>query len=350
MAAPEIRSDVTTVGGRASRLSQTRLTQSVLPWCTSIALHAAVVIFGITAYQAIQRVAPESKKQIDIPSLEASDMASSDAATLHPLLTGDPQRKIAQDQAMDVAELEGVSTRQGTGLRNALTGGALGEGQDRAELAIGMTSVQKSGGVGGSGNGAGDGSDGGRLAPFGPPGGRGSYSDSKSIFRGAGAKKVVYVRDATGSMMSAFDALRGQTRLAIQGLRPPQSFDIVFINDRNPPPLSPTLLFVTPEAKRRAVEYLDTMAPRGATQPLAAMERAFALQPDVVHLLIDPSDFPDQQAVLDLVKAKAAGGKIRLEIIAFEGRDEKTEAFLKSLAELTRGSYRFITQRDLVGE
>jgi hypothetical protein len=250
---------------------------------------------------------------------------------------------------------QGIAEKQGKDLTQALAGGGSGDSADNvigvSANGLGMGAGKGTGAGRGSGTGSGSGDGSGALAPFGVPGGGGGIGP-KSTFVGVSgnAKKIVFVLDATGSMMSAFDALRVQLRTAVQNLRPPQSFDIVFINEHNPPPLSPTLLFVTPENKRKAQEYVDVMAPRGGTNPLPALEAAFKLGPELIYFLIDPSDFPDKKAVLDLVNAKAMGGKVKMNIIAFEGKDAENEKFLSDLAKSTGGVYRYVSEKDLMNQ
>jgi hypothetical protein len=322
--------------------------QNVLPLGTSILLHAAVVIAGIATYQVVQRINVPSR---DLPFVATSafiDPADT-AATLHPGPLGShPERSIAQADLQNVKDLDGLSKTQGKSLAEALSGGTSGSGQSAMELAIGWTPATAGGGRGTGGDGPGDGpgGPGGKIAPFGlPDGGDGGlrFSGGKAEAR---ARKIIFVLDATGSMMASFDALRVQIRTTIVSMRPPQSFNLIFINE-HVPVLSPALLFATPESKRRAIDFVDAVAPRGPTDPLPALEKAFAQKPDLIYFLIDPSDFPDKKAVLDLVAAKAAGRRIKMNIIAFEGHDPENEAFLKSLAEKTGGEYRFVTGQEL---
>jgi hypothetical protein len=95
------------------------------------------------------------------------------------------------------------------------------------------------------------------------------------------------------------------------------------------------------------MEYVDTMAPRGGTDPLPAITKAFELQPEMIFLLIDPSDFPDKQAVISLVAKQNAKAKIKLNIIAFEGHDVENEKFLKELATQSGGIYKYISSKEL---
>ena len=324
--------------------------QNVIPLLTSLLIHAALIIFGIASYKVVQVVYAKVKEQVIIP--EATMTEGPEGGIPHPGMGGDASRDAAQDKVLDVPpDSQGISDKAGKDLTQTLAGGGSGDSSDTiigvSATGAGMGSGKGSGAGKGDGTGGGNG-DGGALAPFGVPGGGGGIGP-KSTFVGVSgnARKIVFVLDATGSMQSAFDNLRIQLRTAVQNLRAPQSFDIVFINEHNPPPLAPSLLFVTPENKRKAQEYVDTMAPRGGTNPLPALEAAFKLQPELIYFLVDPSDFPDRKAVSDLVKAKAGGGKIKLNIIAFEGHDAENEKFLADLAKETGGVFKFVTKEQL---
>lgn len=342
-------------GDAAVQLSiwQHPFVQNIVPLLTSLVVHAAIIVFAIGTYKVIQVTRPKDQEQLI--DANASIVDAPEGGIPHPGTGGDPNRDAAQDKVLDVPpDSQGINDKAGKDLSTALSGGGSG---DSADSIIGLSANGTGMGSGkGTGSGKGDGTgsgsgDGGALAVFGMPGGGGGIGP-KSTFVGVSgnARKIVYVLDATGSMMSSFDALRVQLRTAVQNLRPPQSFDIVFINEHNPPPLAPALLFTTPENKRKAQEYVDTMAPRGGTNPLPAITKAFELQPEMIFLLIDPSDFPDKQAVIDLVAKQNTKSKIKLNILAFEGKDAENEKFLKDLATQSGGVYRFITEKDLAGE
>jgi hypothetical protein len=339
-------------GDAAVQLSfwQHPFVQNVMPLVTSVVLHATLIVLAITLIKVVPAVTKAiMKEQVTIPDATMNDGA--EGGIPHPGLGGDPNRDAAQDKFMDVPKETGINDKPGKDLAATLSGGGSGDSGDSvigvAINGAGMGSGKGAGAGQGSGTGGGTG-DGGALAPFGVPGGGGGIGPRSTFVGVSGnAKKIVYVLDATGSMMSSFDALRVQLRTAISNLRPPQSFDIVFINDKSPPPLSPALLFTTPENKRKAMEYVDTMAPRGGTDPLPAITKAFELQPEMIFLLIDPSDFPDKQAVISLVAKQNAKAKIKLNIIAFEGHDVENEKFLKELATQSGGIYKYISSKEL---
>jgi hypothetical protein len=75
------------------------------------------------------------------------------------------------------------------------------------------------------------------------------------------------------------------------------------------------------------------------------------MKPDLIYFLVDPSDFPDKQAVLDLVHKHDADGKIKMNIVAFPHNlddpnppppDPEVTTFLSKLAKETGGKYEYI--------
>jgi hypothetical protein len=320
--------------------------QNVMPLCTSLMLHIAVIIVGVATYHAVRIVRATVRDQVVVPTIDPSMMIQP-SAVIPSFSTGMPEAR--QDQYLDAKELAGFSAARAKDLSAALARGAGGRDDGASgEIALGPNPLLSGRG---SGHGSGPGADGGPPALFGAP--RGTYGGlgpGSSVFPSPNAKRIVFVLDATGSMMASFDALRMQLRKAVQNLQVSQSFDILFINEHDPAPLAPALLYATPENKRKAIEYADTMAPRGATNPLPALKRAFALRPQLIYFLIDPTDFPDRAAVLDLVRAQAGDGRVKLNIIAFEGHDAENERFLNELAGATGGVYRFVTADELGAE
>jgi hypothetical protein len=259
---------------------------------------------------------------------------------------------MAQDQVPNV-DTQGIAEQKNDDLTQALQkGGGAGDVATDGLLAPGpLSGFNKGRGAGtgqGDNGGSGTGENGGPMAAFGVPGGGSGVGPKTKFFGVSGrARRIVFVLDATGSMVTMFDALRLQVNKAIDVLSPPQAFNIVFINDENPPPPSPDLMFVNPDNKRLAKEYVKKATSRGGTNPLPALTKAFEMKPDLIYFLIDPSDFPDKQQVIDLVHKNARDGRVKMNIIAFEGNDPDNKAFLKKLAEETGGKFEFKTAADL---
>ena len=319
--------------------------QNVAPMLISLAVHLTIVVAGFFAIKVVQGVGEKSKVQVVSPEM-VMDISTTGVA--NPGINRDPFREAAQDK-IDVAGATGLADQFGKDLTATLSGGGSGDNTDGVfGVALNGNGLGTGRGTGnGIGNGHGNGKGDGALAPFGVPGGGGA--GPRGIFSLPNAsRRIVFVLDATGSMMGSFDDLRRQLKLAINGLRPPQSFNIVFINDRNPAPLALDLLFATPENKRRAEEYVDGMAPRGGTEPLPALQKAYAMKPDLISLLMDPTDIPDRKAMNDAINQYSTGGKVKLNIIAFEGNaDPEVTKFLKELALSSGGVYSFKTKKDL---
>jgi hypothetical protein len=159
-------------------------------------------------------------------------------------------------------------------------------------------------------------------------------------------QRVVFVCDATGSMMPQFDALRVELRKSIDALRPPQSFNVVFFQENAPPPLDKNLLFASPDNKRRMHDYIDKYTPRGPTDPNPAIRIAFAMHPDVIFFLCDPSDFPDPRATIDLF-GSLNDGNCRVNTIAFIEHDEQGEAMLRLISSKSKGTFCYVSEQDM---
>ncbi len=325
--------------------------QNVLPFITSFVVHAAIIAVGVLSVKYARRllVTPLHEEQITVAE-DISDDAADDAP--NPGIGGDPTRVAAQDK-MDIPNATGVSDHPAD-MSHDLTPAGGGAGDNEGDiLSSGANENYGAGrGVGmGKGDGSGSGTgEGGGLAPFGVPGG--GMGTGKATFLGvrANAKRIVFCCDATGSIMSKFDDLRVEIRKAVNGLRPPQAFSVVFFQDNAPPPLAKELLVATPANKARAFDYVDKFVARGTTDPLPALKAALALKPEVMYFLIDPSDFPDKTAVLELFRKSNPGKTIKLHTIAFIDHDVEDEKFLKQLAAENNGAFKYVSEEDLSKE
>jgi hypothetical protein len=257
---------------------------------------------------------------------------------MHPGVNRDDSRDAAQNDVPNVDAM-GSATKNPSDLAATLDApGAVQQGAS----ASATSSMQKASEAAGN-----DGENGPR-GPYGVPG-AGSALGTKATFLGVGGngKRIVFVIDATGSMMGKLDTVAQKVSAAIDVLRPPQGFDVIFFNEYNSEPIWPELRFVNPASKLAAKEKLAHVVTHGRTDPLPALKRAFKLQPDLIFFLIDPSDFPDKQAVVDLVRQNAAGGRTTMNVIAYAGHDEDNEKFLRQLAAETHGVFAFKTIKEM---
>ena len=108
----------------------------------------------------------------------------------------------------------------------------MGGATDAADSVIGLGVHSGLAGTGGVGVGGDGGEGGGAMAPFGPPGGgMGIGLQAPFIGISGNAKRVVYICDASGSMLDKFDVLQNELRKSVDVLNPIQSFNIIFFRD-----------------------------------------------------------------------------------------------------------------------
>lgn len=319
--------------------------QDVLPLLTSFVLHLGLIILGILTYKAVTTIVAREQLPMVIPQSvsQISDLPMNFGPEG---VTDGVDMATFQDQVPDApANATGLSSKLAASLQ---AGGGQDSKSADEEIAVGLDKAfGKTGNGQGIGKGLGTGAgndDGSGLAPWGP---RTSLANGVPFCRLPGrANKVVFLCDASGSMMTKFDALRGELRKAIDGLRPNQQFDVIFFAADKYIALDPHLLYAVPENKRKAYELLETTAAHDTSNPIPGLNAAFATQPELIYLLTD-GDFPDNNAVYQEVRKLAAGKKVAINTIAFFDRGEQYELLLKQIADQTKGSFRFVSEEDL---
>jgi hypothetical protein len=110
---------------------------------------------------------------------------------------------------------------------------------------------------------------------------------------GVRAGRIVYVIDASAAMVPTFRFLRAELARSLMRLEPRQSFQIIAY--RRPPggtrdevlrlDASREFLDASASARDRAGAWLAGIEPSGSSFPLAGLEAALALHPDLVFLL-----------------------------------------------------------------
>lgn len=326
--------------------------QDILPFLTSLVIHIGIIAIGVLTYKTVKIVMAVGQDPMVIPSEVIVDGAEVGGIP-HPGLGGDETRDAAQDQYKDVPpDSTGIAEKPSDSLQMALKGGGAGENNDN-DIAVGLSggAFGKGSGTGsgvGTGIGSGTGDGGGPLAPFGIPGGGGGIGP-KSPFMGVSgnAMKVVYLCDSSGSMMTKFDTLRQELRKAADGLKPIQSFDIIFFSEDNFVALdNKSLLLATPETKRKAYDFLDKTAPHGSSDPIPGLRAAFATNPQLIYMLTD-GDFPNNNQVLEELRKLNKDKKVKINTIAFMDRGEEYEKLLKQIADEHGGLFKFVSDTEL---
>lgn len=159
-----------------------------------------------------------------------------------------------------------------------------------------------------------------------------------------GARSIVYVVDRSGSMLGSFHFVQQELRRSISALRRSQKFHVIFFNS-GPPLENPPRRLVSAIAAQKQLffEFLDTILPRGATNPARALRRALLLEPDLVYLLSDGIDF--QSSLLSRIDEWNRDRKTRIYTIAY--LDRTGSEMMEIMAREHNGEFRFVSENDL---
>ena len=106
--------------------------------------------------------------------------------------------------------------------------------------------------------------------------------------RATNARRIVYVVDASGSLVGTFPQVIEELRRSVMKLDPRQNFGIIFIQRGEAVTVPPggALQPATPERLADAMRWIDAkMIPTGRSNPIAAIEAAIALKPEIIFLL-----------------------------------------------------------------
>ena len=183
----------------------------------------------------------------------------------------------------------------------------------------------------------------------GPEGWGDIFGPSPTIFRPVEqtSGKIVYVVDRSGSMTDSIDFVKAELRRSIAELGDDVEFHVIFYSS-GPPVEMPTrrLVPATDRNKQLAFEFVDGIIALGETDPSKALERAFAVRPEVIYLLTD-GEF--DRGIIDLVKRLNVGRRAQVFTIGFLYTYPGTSAerVLKQIARDSGGEYKFVSEQDL---
>ncbi len=323
--------------------------QAVPPFVTSLTVHAGILVIALVAVKLAVSAGPAlllHQEQTVIPEAVMHE-ASPPGGVLNDSSANEMLTRAIQDANMESGQPDAWAGKAGPQLD--LHAGSLGDPDASLTIGLGSGSVLGSPGAGGR-FGAGDGS--GTLAALGPPGG-GAFGPHGLVFgNGGNARKIVFVCDSTGSMLNKMPSLKNELGKAVTGLKPIQSFDVLFFHDDKCLALNATELeAATPESKRKAFRFLESITPSGTTNPLPAIETAFHLQPELIYLLSDAADFPDNKAVLERCRKLNRGHKIKVNTILFyensteAERNKDSEELMVQIAREAGGTFRHVMRR-----
>lgn len=339
--------------GKKRPFLQTPWVQDVLPLATSIILHAGIIGFGFASYKAYVAIKAVVEEQVLVPDSNIVEGAEVGGIP-NPGLGGDPTMSSAQDDVKDVTpQDQNWNTKPSESLAASLAG-AQGETTDNT---IGLGPNSAFGSAKGDGVGSG-GEAGGSLAPFGVPGGGGGLGPKNPLFGQTGnIKKIVYICDATGTMLGLkFELLKQQLAAAVDNLKPIQDYNVIFFrggstdNEWALPMEKNRMVKATPANKQKSFKFVNEMSVLGnGTNPLPALQQAFAMQPQLIIFLTDGefNNFSSYADVLAEVDRLNPDRKVRINTILMMGEDDKAEETLREMSNRNGGNFRKVEENDL---
>ncbi len=159
------------------------------------------------------------------------------------------------------------------------------------------------------------------------------------------AYKVVYVADITASAMIYIDLIVGQLRDSVEALLPSQRFHIVLARPLRVDEFAPRRL--VPAIRRykdEAFAFLasaDRIPDPGPADPIEAMRRAFAVEPELIYFLSDGDYRRIQDEFEQELKRLNADGRVAITTIGFEP-SPGPQAFLERIAREHGGHFRVV--------
>jgi hypothetical protein len=188
-------------------------------------------------------------------------------------------------------------------------------------------------------------------------------NEKRATFFGTSAKtqKVVYVVDASGSLIDTLPDVIKELKRSIARLDEQQEFTVLFAqaDEVIEIPAKGKLKRATPSNKDSAVKWIDTgsgnVVPKGTSNPIKALQAALIYRPDMIFLLSNNITGQgrfnlDQKQLLASI-ARANFGKSKINTFQFLYADPLSErgqkGAMERIAEATGGVYKFIDASEL---
>lgn len=179
------------------------------------------------------------------------------------------------------------------------------------------------------------------------------------------AKRIVYVVDASGSMLLHLSIVLEELERSLRTLHPKQEFGIVFFQQSDAIAVPPKNSLVSANARNisKAMNWVNTsgkVIPSGGSNPIRAMKKAMALHPDVIYLLsenitgagryeVPAAELLESLDALNPIDSRNGRRRVQINCIAYLTQDPLQT--MQRIAEIHGGNdgYTFI-ERGRVGK
>jgi hypothetical protein len=186
---------------------------------------------------------------------------------------------------------------------------------------------------------------------------------SKIFGTGSNVRSVVYVCDASGSMVGqGDDTLKTQLKRDIANLSPIQQFNLLIFHETRTgaqfEALSQSgMLMATPSNKATAFDFIDNLQFSSVNNPIPALEEAFREQPQLIYLL-SHGDFNNRYNTTNNLEVEKKIDElnddrrvhVNTKLLLGERRREThhkdLEAVMQKIAERNNGQYKYYYSDD----
>lgn len=234
----------------------------LLPWGVSVLLHAGMILLAVFVVWSVQQVIEDEKiivpdtNLVDNPSLQTSMSRVTSTTTS----SSSAQRRSLSQRPSGVSAAAVSAASSSTSLGNIGLGGAAGGGGQGA-FASGVA----------AGN---------------------AFGVSFFGVKGGNVRAVVYVIDASGSLIGTFPFIIDELKQTINRLSDKQRFSVIFYQGEDPIEARPAgMTSATQANKNIAIEWISSgsgnILPRGLSSPVKAISMALRYKPDMIYLLSD---------------------------------------------------------------
>jgi hypothetical protein len=331
-----------------------------LAWATSISFHVVLFATAIIVLPPIVRGLHEtSQEQVVIPDTTLAN-DNDIGGVPNPGMGSDPTRDAAQENDPTENDSHGWADRRSDDLAAALNGSAVATGDVVAQGDQKQNTAGKDSTIFSLFS-----NEGGHMASFGPRGGGQGLGPKSKIFgHGSNVRSIVYVCDASGSMVGqGDDALKTELKRDIANLSPIQQFNILIFHETRTGSLyqamADKMLMGTPSSKATAFEFIDNLPFSSVNNPIPALEEGFREQPQLLFLL-SHGDFNNRYnttnnaEVFNKIEELNSEKRTHVNTILLLGERSKDnfekrdlEAIMKKIADKNGGVYRKFYSDDL---
>lgn len=180
----------------------------------------------------------------------------------------------------------------------------------------------------------------------------GAGADTSFLGAGGGnVHHIVYVIDRSGSMMDSFELVKREMASSIGQLRPIQDFHVILFSDGPAVEVDTRrLVFATEKAKLKAVGFLKGERALRQTDPIPALQRAFAVLKmadrkrigKLIYLLTD-GVFPDNRAVLEEIRKLNRQKEVHINTYLYGNRPPVAVKVMKMIKDENGGQYKYVS-------